>query len=376
MGATLKTAEHMLGMPDPDAATRNGRGPSSQLHERLFEALPTAVSVADPASSQLLSVNTAFTNLIGYAEHEVLGLTPPFPWWVSVSEDLAGSLGPGESSRRLEALFRKKDGQLVPVELVRLKLCDSSGAAMAEVHLGTDLSERRQFEQQLLQSGKLAVIGELAAGVAHEINNPLFAILGLVEFLLKEAEPGTKQHERLSLIQQTGLEIKEIVKALLDFARERSDEQGVVSLQGVIAQTVELMRRTSAAKTIEIEEVYCDETTLVNASPNQLKQIFLNLLTNAQQAMPDGGRVKIELAREGDWVQASVVDGGPGIPQAIRHRIFEPFFTTKRPMGGTGLGLSVSLGIAQMHGGDIIARSEPGSGATFTLRLPAFREPS
>jgi PAS domain S-box-containing protein len=363
-------------MREEVAAVRNGGGPTRQFHERLFDALPTAVGVADPVSSRLLSVNQAFTELIGYTEDEVLGLAPPFPWWVSVSEDLTGVLDPEESSRRLEALFRRKDGQLVPVEVVRLKLRDASGAALAEVHLGTDLSERRQFEQQLLQSGKLAVIGELAAGVAHEINNPLFAILGLVEFLLKEAEPGTKQHQRLSLIQQTGLEIKEIVKALLDFARERSDEQGVVSLEGVVAQTVELVRRTSAAKTIEIEEVYCDDTTLVNASPNQLKQIFLNLLTNAQQAMPDGGRVKIELAREGDWVQASVVDSGPGIPQSIRHRIFEPFFTTKRSLGGTGLGLSVSLGIAQMHGGDILARSEPGDGATFVLRLPAFKEPA
>jgi two-component system NtrC family sensor kinase len=228
-----------------------------------------------------------------------------------------------------------------------------------------------QQQQQLLESGKLAVIGQLAAGVAHEINNPLFAILGLVEFLLKDAEPGTKTHERLSLIQQTGLEIKEIVRALLDFARERSDEHSVVSLNAVAAQTVELWRRTSAAKAVEIAERYCEEPTLVSGSANQLKQIFLHLLANAWEAMPDGGTVQLEIERRGDWVEAKVTDTGAGIPEEIRHRIFDPFFTTKRALGGTGLGLSVSLGIAQMHSGEIVPLAGSAGGTTFLLRLPA-----
>jgi two-component system NtrC family sensor kinase len=112
----------------------------------------------------------------------------------------------------------------------------------------------------------------------------------------------------------------------------------------------------------------------VTASPNQLKQIFLNLIANARQAMPNGGTVRVDVRQDGDWVTATVSDDGPGIEAAVLERIFEPFFTTKRATGGTGLGLSVSLGIAEAHGGSLTASSEPGRGATFTLRLPITTE--
>ena len=233
-----------------------------------------------------------------------------------------------------------------------------------------DMSEKRRLDQQLVQSGKLAAIGELAAGVAHEINNPLFAILGLTEFLIKEADPDSKAHQRLVLIQQTGLEIKEIVRALLDFARENAEERHVVALDDVVRSTVDLIRRTNAHKAIELVDTYADDGTLVLASPNQLKQIFLNLIANARQAMPNGGSVGIQVHRDGEHVIAVVSDDGPGIAPAALERIFEPFFTTKRLTGGTGLGLSVSLGIAESHGGTLTAASEYGHGAAFTLRLP------
>jgi len=243
----------------------------------------------------------------------------------------------------------------------------SVGAADRRVN---DVSEKRRLDQQLVQSGKLAAIGELAAGVAHEINNPLFAILGLTEFLLKEAEPASKAEQRLLLIQQTGLEIKEIVRALLDFARENAEERHVVALDDVVRSTVDLVRRTNAHKAIEIVDTYCNDGALVSASPNQLKQIFLNLIANARQAMPNGGSVRIQVHRDGGHVIAVVSDDGPGIDPGTLERIFEPFFTTKRLTGGTGLGLSVSLGIAESHGGTLTAASERGHGAAFTLRLP------
>jgi two-component system NtrC family sensor kinase len=237
-----------------------------------------------------------------------------------------------------------------------------------------DTTEERRMQQQLVQSGKLAAIGELAAGVAHEINNPLFAILGLTEFLLKEAEPGSKALQRLELIQQTGLEIKEIVRALLDFARENAEERHVVPLEDVVQATVDLVRRTNAHKGVELVDSYDATAAPVTASPNQLKQIFLNLIANARQAMPNGGTVKVDVRQDGNWVIASVTDDGPGIEPAILERIFEPFFTTKRQTGGTGLGLSVSLGIAEAHGGSLTTSSEPGRGSTFTLRLPVSAE--
>jgi two-component system NtrC family sensor kinase len=231
-------------------------------------------------------------------------------------------------------------------------------------------------DRQLVQSGRLAAIGELAAGVAHEINNPLFAILGLTEFLLEEAEPGTQAHRRLLLIQESGLEIKEIVRALLDFARENAEERRVVPLEDVIRSTLDLVRRTNAHKGIELVETYDGSGAAVQASPNQLKHAVLNLIANARQAMPDGGTVRVDVRRDGDTVVASVSDDGPGIAPEAGERIFEPFFTTKRLTGGTGLGLSVSLGIAESHGGSLTLDSEPGAGATFTLRLPVAGEPA
>jgi two-component system NtrC family sensor kinase len=221
--------------------------------------------------------------------------------------------------------------------------------------------------EQLVQSGKLVAIGELAAGVAHEINNPLFAILALSEFLLKELEPGSRPYERAELIQKTGLEIKEIVRGLLDFAREGSDERAVLSLDDVVRQTVDLVRRTNANKGIHIVEAY--EPVLIDASGSQLKQVVLNLLGNARQASPDGAEINVSVRREGTDALVTIADDGPGVDTAVRDRIFEPFFTTRRHSGGTGLGLSIGLGIAQAHGGSLALLGE-GPGATFVLRLP------
>jgi two-component system NtrC family sensor kinase len=222
--------------------------------------------------------------------------------------------------------------------------------------------------EQLVQSGKLVAIGELAAGVAHEINNPLFAILALSEFLLKELEPGSRPYERAELIHTTGLEIKEIVRGLLDFSRESSDERSVLSLDDVVRQTVDLVRRTNMNKGIQIVEAY--EPVLIDASGSQLKQLILNLLGNARHASPDGGEIHVSVRREDADAMVIVADDGPGIDAAVRERIFEPFFTTRRHSGGTGLGLSIGLGIARAHGGSL-ALVDGGPGATFVLRLPA-----
>jgi PAS domain S-box-containing protein len=347
---------------------------TEQFLERLFEAMPTAVCVIEPTSGEILSVNQAFHELVGYDADESIGGRPPHPWWGSETDAAFEEWLDPASPERVEVTFARKDGTFVPVEALRFALRDPAGEPLAFVGLVTDLSERRRFEQQLVQSGKLAAIGELAAGVAHEINNPLFAILGLVEFLFKEFEPGTKPFERLKLIQQTGFEIKEIVRALLDFSRERSDVFTTVSLQEVGAQTIELIRRTSSAKMVELVERYPEEPLLVEGSPNQLKQVFLNLVTNAQQAMPDGGTVTVEVFREGDEAVARVTDTGPGIPEDVLPRIFEPFFTTKRDLGGSGLGLSVSFGIVEMHGGTLAACLAPEGGTCFELRLPLSTE--
>jgi two-component system NtrC family sensor kinase len=345
---------------------------NEQYLRALFDAIPTAILLADPTSHAVVSGNRAFLELVGYELQDVIGQVPPYPWWAEPDSPWVEPEATGET--RHERLYRRSDGRLVPVQITGQLIRDHDQRPLSVLSLINDQSERRRLEQQLVQSGKLAAIGELAAGVAHEINNPLFAILGLVEFLLKDAEPGSKAQERLTLVQQTGLEIKEIVRSLLDFARENSEERHLVSLEEVVFQTVDLIRRTSASKGVELLERYESGGAVVNASPNQIKQIFLNLLGNARQAMPGGGSVTIDVRREGDGVLATVTDSGPGIPAELQPRIFEPFFTTKRDSGGTGLGLSVSLGIAEAHGGSLTVESLPGSGAAFTLRLPLAEE--
>ncbi len=160
------------------------------------------------------------------------------------------------------------------------------------------------------------------------------------------------------------------MRALLDFARENAEERQIVKIEDVVRSTVELVRRTNAHKGVELVDSYDAADALVVASANQLKQIVLNLIANARQAMPLGGTVHVEVTRLGTHALVTVADDGPGIDPALLSRIFEPFFTTKRGLGGTGLGLSVSLGIAEAHGGTIIATSEPGAGARFVVRLP------
>ena len=337
---------------------------ANQLVE-LFDSLPIPFLVGRASDRQVLAANQAFLDLIGYELDDVVGTMPPFPWWEGEGDVNLG-FTPGSVVTRT---YRCKDGRLLVVEVTSHGFAD--GLLLGII---TDLTERRQLDQQLVQSGKLAAIGELAAGVAHEINNPLFAILGLTEFLLKESEEGSRARNRLELIRESGLEIKEIVRALLDFAGENAEDRHIVKIEDVVHSTVDLVRRTNAHKGVELVDTYDATDALVLASPNELKQILLNLIANARQAMPLGGTVHVEVSRLGTHAVVTVADDGPGIEPALLSRIFEPFFTTKRDLGGTGLGLSVSLGIAESHGGTIVASSERGVGARFTLRLPLAAE--
>lgn len=218
----------------------------------------------------------------------------------------------------------------------------------------------------LVESGRLAVAGELCAGAIHEINNPLFAILTLTGFLLRDAEPGTKAHERLELVAESAQEIQQIVEGLHRFVRERS-EWGLVALDEVARDAAALVRNTSAAKNVELQERYAGET-FVMGDAVQLKQVFVNLLVNALQATAEG-LVTVEVGQaEGDAV-ATVTDQGPGIPSEEAERAFDLFYTSKNG-GGTGLGLAVSRAIAEAHGGTLAVAPSAEPGARLMLRLP------
>jgi signal transduction histidine kinase len=228
-----------------------------------------------------------------------------------------------------------------------------------------------ELEEALVALGKPLALAGVVPGVIHELNNPLFAVLGLLEFLVAEAEAGTKTHERLTLVQKSALEIKELVRTVLDFAREREDGEGVQDVQEAAEEAALLFRRTSSARDVETEVVAGPGKLAVVASRSRLKQIFLALLTNAQQAMPRGGTVTVSIERVDRTVVASVADTGEGIEADAVPRIFEPFFTTRADTGACGVGLTVARGMARRCGGELtLERTDP-CGSTFALRLPA-----
>jgi signal transduction histidine kinase len=232
------------------------------------------------------------------------------------------------------------------------------------------MAELKQTQAQLVQSTKLAAIGELAANIAHEINNPLTSVLGFASFLAERLEPGSPMLEELSLIQEEASRARDIVRDLLQFSRQSEYLPAMTDLNVVVEQVVGMVRRQGAVDALTVEEVYAPELPLVEMDVSRMKQVFLNIINNAIYAMPDGGTLTLRTAVAGPFVQVEFTDTGGGIVPEHLSRIFDPFFTTKPDVSGTGLGLSVSLGIVQSHGGTIEVTSELGRGSTFVVKLP------
>jgi signal transduction histidine kinase len=233
--------------------------------------------------------------------------------------------------------------------------------------------ELRAAQDQLIQSEKLATIGELAAGVAHEINNPIGVILGFAQVLLKRTDKENDIYRPLSVIEREGVRCKNIVQDLLDFARQSKPTPTRLNVNGVIEAAVSLMEHQSNSDQVTVITDYGSDLPDVVADENQLQQVFFNIILNAYQAMPKGGKLRIESRVQDGEVQVVFADSGPGIAEEDILHVFDPFFTTKDVGEGTGLGLSVSYGIIRQHGGTIEVQSEEEIGATFTVKLPAVK---
>ena len=241
-----------------------------------------------------------------------------------------------------------------------------------------ELSERmeaqRSAENRLIQAAKLAAVGEMAAGIAHELNNPLTSVTGFAELALEATAPESETRADLALVLREARRARDVVRRLLDFARQSESTRARASLNEVIEDVVALSRHLIHTSGVDLKLELDKSLPWVSVDENQMKQVLLNLVHNALQAMPDGGEMIItteSISREDrDWVAVSVRDTGVGIPQLEQSRIFEPFFTTKGDKGGTGLGLSVTYGIVTDHGGQIDVQSQPGEGSKFTVRLP------
>jgi len=234
--------------------------------------------------------------------------------------------------------------------------------------------ELEKAQAQLIQSEKLASIGELAAGVAHEINNPLGVILGFSQVILKKLTQDDSLYKPLSSIEREGLRCKKIIQGLLDFSRRSPPMFQPVDLNEVVEAACELIEHQITINNVRMVKGYAPRMPQIQADANQLQQVFVNLIINAYQAMPEGGELRITTRTVGSQVQAIFADTGQGIaPENLKH-IFDPFFTTKEVGKGTGLGLSVSYGIIESHSGKIDVDSQVGVGTTFVITLPVNRE--
>ncbi|HXT15287.1 MAG TPA: ATP-binding protein [Gemmatimonadaceae bacterium] len=240
--------------------------------------------------------------------------------------------------------------------------------------VGRDMTAEREMRVRLMESDRLAAVGELVAGVAHEVNNPLSSISAFAQLLLRDGGLSAAQRDSIEVIKSETLRASQVVKDLLAFARRSEPQREPLDLNGVVQRTLRLRGYQLTSNKINVESDLANELPAVVGDARQLQQVCLNLVTNAIQAMATlgaGGTLFISTRREGPHVVLEMRDTGPGIPEDARAHIFEPFFTTKGEGEGTGLGLSVSYGIVTAHGGTIEVPSTSSAGSTFRVSLPA-----
>ena len=340
--------------------------------ETAFDALSEGIAVVDD-EGRVRRSNRALASLLGMPLQNVIG-TP-----------LAGALL-GKSNALQELLAATRRGER-PAPLVarseplrravRVNVARIPGAATEHsiVVMVEDVTEQQALETQLVQSEKLAAVGQLVSGVAHELNNPLTSIAGLSEFLLEQKELGKKDRGHLQVIQEQAERAGRIVRNLLTFARKGSAERVPVDLNDVIRRTLSLTAYDLKLKDITVERELSGALPEVFGDRHGLQQVVLNLITNAAQAVAENPRERPREITVSTWfdgqVHLRVADTGPGIPDDITQSVFTPFFTTKEPGKGTGLGLSLTYSIVESHGGQItLEPRNPRGGAAFRVDLP------
>jgi two-component system sensor kinase FixL len=371
-----------------DAAARVGEMGRADLmataaaHAARWQVIvDTAIEgiVSIGSDGQIETVNGAAERLFGYTQAELLGrnvsMLMPEPYRSEHDAYLRRYLTTGE--RRIIGIGRevtglRKDGTVFPLHLA--VGAASIGERRFFMAVLRDISQDKDIQMKLAQTERLAAVGELAAGVAHEVNNPINTIINCAQLIAD----GDDLKSNCQVITEEGQRIAEIVQDLLRFARDDRDRPQPTSLPEVVQRTLRLVgenwKRHGIALTVDVPLTL----PLVQARPQQLQQVLLNLLINAKDALVQGHcenrKVSLAASPVRNGVQFCVTDNGPGIPAHLGQRIFEPFVTTKRARGGTGLGLSISKSIVEGYGGTIGVESTPGHGATFCVWLPQSTE--
>ena len=333
------------------------------------------------AHHEIQAMNSRFAQMAGFAPEEASHITT-LSSLISRMADQAAE--PEKFANRWRELARGPDSGVrdeiqllrpVPRVLERASrpIFAADGERLGRVEIYRDLTAQRVFQSKLLQTEKLAALGQMVTGVAHELSNPLTSILGHAQrlFLRVSAEG---QSDEARLIFQEAERAGTILRQLLMTARESRPERRSISLNQIVARTMELQKFNLAAENVTVELELDPSLPGIFGDAGQLQQVLMNLIGNSRQAIEQrgkGGKIRIATRHAAGQVQLEISDDGPGIPPAIASRIFDPFFTTKAAGIGTGLGLAIVLGIVREHGGQVKVTSPPGRGATFVLEFPA-----
>jgi PAS domain S-box-containing protein len=351
---------------------------SEQQWRLIVEAAPNGMLLVDERGT-IVMVNASVLRQFGYRRDELLGqsveMLIPGPLRSDHQQHRAGftrtpqarSMGSGR-----ELFGLRKDGSELAVEIGLTPIETVKGMrVLASI---VDISERKRLEMQLRRTERLAELGTLASGMAHEIGTPMNVILGRAEYLLQRAADDGMKKGLTTIITQVE-RITKVMKQLLAFARRRSPEWRTIDLGEIVDETLEMFQERIAQHHITIDKTMDSSVPPIRADRDQLIQVLINLVMNSLHAMPEGGQLTLRLAREGSHVCLGLSDTGHGMPEEIRSKVFEPFFTTKDFGKGTGLGLTVVKGIIEEHGGTIDVESAVDKGTTFWIRLPLDNAP-
>ncbi|MDQ6633391.1 MAG: ATP-binding protein [Gemmatimonadota bacterium] len=344
----------------------------------LFRAAPDAVLTVLQTTGRVREANDAVREVFGLDPHQVVGrslIEMVVPGDRATLEAVLAKAFTGVPARA-EVQVMAPDGgtRLVALAASRLPEADPPSALL----VGRDMTHEREMRLRLMESDRLAAVGELVAGVAHEVNNPLSSISAFAQLLLRDGSLTHPQRESIEVIRAETMRASQVVKDLLAFARRSEPQQAPLDINGVVSRTLRMRQYQFSEAAVRAVPDLADHLPSVMGDARQLQQVCLNLLTNAVQAMSlrGGGTLQVRTYAAEGAVRLEVTDTGPGILPEARAHIFEPFFTTKKEGEGTGLGLSVSYGIVTAHGGTIEVVDTGAHGTTFRVSLPAASAPA
>ena len=343
----------------------------------LFRAAPDAVLTVLHATGRIREANDAVREVFGVEPHQIIGRTLVellLPADGGTMEAALAAAFAGTPARvEVQVAMQSGGTRVVALAASRLPEADPPSVLL----IGRDMTQERELRVRLMESDRLAAVGELVAGVAHEVNNPLSSISAFAQLLLRESTLTPSQRESIDVIRTETTRASQVVKDLLAFARRSEPQRAPLDINGVVARTVRMRQYQFAEASVRVETDLAEELPSVMGDARQLQQVCLNLLTNSVQSMSTmgGGTLRVRSYAVGDSVCLDVSDSGTGISPSVRAHIFEPFFTTKKEGEGTGLGLSVSYGIITAHGGTIEVAETSATGSVFRVTLPSVTAP-